>query len=188
MYTNVVTGPAAEPVRMETLKQYLRLDFADDDALLADLLAAARKQAEEISRQVLITTTFETWLECWPADGIIELPRRPVTSVTSVKYYTLANVETTLAASTYVALLSNKALPKIVPAYGYTWPTDLRQHDAIVVKYTAGHGTKPADVEARYRDLVAALVAIRYEARDGMTAEQERKLRHVENALRLDGY
>lgn len=187
MYTNIYTEPAAEPATVADIKTQLRVDYSDDDTLIANYLKAARVHAVNLSKTVPISTVFDTWLDCWPGDGVIVLPRRPVSAITSVTYYTSQNVATVLDAAAYVTML-NAAEPKVAPAYGYAWPTDLRARDAILVRYTAGQGAAEANVDKRLRDLIVGLVCVWYEARDGMSAEQRNKLNFIEWALRQDGY
>jgi uncharacterized phiE125 gp8 family phage protein len=187
MYTNIYTEPAAEPATVSDIKTQLRVDYSDDDTLIGNMLKAARVHAVNLSRTVPISTVFDTWLDCWPDDGVIVLPRRPVSAITSITYYTMTNVATVIDAANYVTMLS-AAEPKIAPAYGYAWPTDLRARDAILVRYTAGQGAAEANVDKRLRDLIVALVCVWYEARDGISTEQLAKQDFIEWALRQDGY
>lgn len=187
MYTTIKTAPAAEPIDTTTTKTMLRVDYSADDTLIAFLISAARQHAEEISGLVGITTTYQTWLDCWPGNGIILLPRRPVQTISSVKYYTADGTLTTISASNYV-LDAMAAKPALLPAYSYSWPTDLRERDAIVIEYVAGQGASYTAVDASYRNKIMGLVSVWYEARDGMTYEQQTRLNNLEWALRQDGY
>ena len=90
-------------------------------------------------------------------------------------------------ASNYV-LDTMAAKPALLPAYGYSWPTDLRERDAIVIEYVAGQGASYTAVDATYRNKIMGLVSVWYEARDGMTYEQQTRLNNLEWALRQDGY
>ncbi len=179
----VVTGPATEPVTSTEAKLYLRVDYSDDDALITTLIAAARQRAEDIAGRAFISQTLAAWLDCWPEDGVIRIKRGPVASVTSVAYYTTASVLTTISASDYV-LISQPQPARIIPAYGKSWPTDLRSEAAIKVTYTAGAAT----ADARYKDLILAMIANMYEARDGATFEQTEQMKRIEWALRMDAY
>lgn len=187
MYTTIKTAPAAEPIDTTTTKTMLRVDYSADDTLIAFWISAARQHAEEISGLVGITTTYQTWLDCWPGNGIVLLPRRPVQTISSVKYYTADGTLTTISASNYV-LDTMAAKPALLPAYGYSWPTDLRERDAIVIEYVAGQGASYTAVDATYRNKIMGLVSVWYEARDGMTYEQQTRLNNLEWALRQDGY
>jgi len=55
MGTMLLAGPAVEPVTLEETKAHLRVEFADDDALIAGLIKAARDCAESATNRKLIT-------------------------------------------------------------------------------------------------------------------------------------
>ena len=89
------TPPAIEPVTLEELKDHLRVDSVDEDALLTGLLAAAREWCEGFQNRAYITQTLQLWLDEWPAGNAIVLPRPPLQSVASVKYYGTDDTEYT---------------------------------------------------------------------------------------------
>ena len=179
----VTTAPVTEPVTTAEAKLYLRVDFSDDDTLIATLITAARQRAEDIAGRAFISQTIAAWLDYWPDDGVIRIKRGPVATVTSVAYYTSNNVLTTVSASNYV-LIAQPQPARITLAYGQSWPTDLRSEAAIKITYTAGAAT----ADARYKDLILAMVANMYEARDGATFEQTEQMKRIEWALRMDAY
>ncbi len=51
MTSILVAGPAVEPLSVAEAKTYLRLDHAEDDALLSTLIAAARSHIESVTRK-----------------------------------------------------------------------------------------------------------------------------------------
>ena len=179
----VATAPTTEPVTTAEAKTYLRVDYTDDDTLLVTLIAAARQRAEDITGRAFITQTLAAWLDRWPSDGVLRIKRGPMTAITSITHYTSANVATVIASANYVAVFQPQPA-RIMPAYGVSWPTDLRSEAAIKVLYTAG----AAAADARYKDAIMAMVAIMYEARDGMSSEQRNKLNQIEWSLRMDAY
>ena len=66
---NVITPPAVEPVALADMKNYLRVDIADDDALISALLTTARVMCETRTRRPFITTSFEMVLDNFPFGG-----------------------------------------------------------------------------------------------------------------------
>ena len=76
--------PATEPVSLGELKAYLRIDGADEDAVLAGLLRAARSLCEAFTRQWLIQRGA---VETVPArrDPGARLTGSPVGAVTVVE-------------------------------------------------------------------------------------------------------
>lgn len=137
------TAPAAEPLTTAEAKLHLRVVTSADDALIASLIVAARRLAEQETGRQLVTATWELHLDSWPACGVISLPRPPLQSVTHVKYYDAADVLQTLATTLYD--VDDKALaPRIVRADGATWPTLDVRPNAVVIRFVAGYGAAGA--------------------------------------------
>lgn len=66
---NLVQGPASEPITLADAKLNLRVDLADDDALITDAIAMARERCELETGLQLITATWEIWLDHFPGLG-----------------------------------------------------------------------------------------------------------------------
>ncbi|WP_081716697.1 head-tail connector protein [Asticcacaulis sp. AC460] len=91
--------PASEPVSVATLRAYLRIESADHDVLLAELIAAARDTVEADCGLSLVETHWRAWMNvgCGTTvrigDGLydqIVVERGPVLAITGVE---LAGVE-----------------------------------------------------------------------------------------------
>jgi len=110
------SGSFEEPVSIEEMKDYLRLegyvdfdestsdnlsDFTGDDALLADLIRGARELIEEKAGITIVAKTWETVLtnQC----GMIEIPYGPVLDIIS-----LTDCDGNDIASTSYAVVGNK--------------------------------------------------------------------------------
>ena len=78
-----VAESGVEPVGVAELRLYLRLDPEDasEDALLADLVAAARAGLEATSRRLLRPASFRLVLPAWPR-GWLPVPLSPLVAVT----------------------------------------------------------------------------------------------------------
>lgn len=182
----VITPPTVEPVSLAECKIDLRVDHDADDSLITGLIAAARQEAEELSRRALINRTLELSMRGWPCDNCIQLPYPPLVSVTSITYYSTANVAAVMPIADYYAITD--AEPGLIAlAYNATWPTAaLRTALPIRVRYVAGYGATAASVPDRYKALVRSLVAIRYENRDELTPAAERQLANIRAALQME--
>lgn len=68
MALHLTTAPAIEPVTVEEVRYFLRIDSdpGEDDALIGSLITAARQEAEKITRRQLITATWEMRLDEFP--------------------------------------------------------------------------------------------------------------------------
>jgi len=87
MTLTVITPPAEPAVSLADAKAYLRIGHAGEDALLAELVAAATTRLEAASGLTLVRRTLSRRLYAWPAtlagNGFILRPR-PVTRLVSV--------------------------------------------------------------------------------------------------------
>lgn len=71
--------PAAEPVTLAELKAHVAVSHAEDDALLAAYLSAARDAVEKHTGLFLAPAEYDVYLE-----GSAYLPIHPVTQIVSV--------------------------------------------------------------------------------------------------------
>lgn len=165
MRLTVTTAPAVEPISVAELKTHLRITGTDDDADLANYITMAREQAEIFCRRAIITQTLRLRLAKFPNIGQIELPSPPLASVTSLKYYNLSNVLTTVSAQNIYEVISDDLVGSIVLRDGQSWPTDVFiRTDAVEVIYLAGYGVA-ADVPASLKMGIRELATHHYEMR-----------------------
>lgn len=166
----VVTPPAIEPVSLAEARLHLRVDSDAEDALIAGLIRTAREQAEHRTRRALITQTLEAIYCGFPWGGALELPRPPLQSVTSVKYYDVADAEATLAAALY-SVDTAALLGRVVLDDGQSWPTTaLRPAQGVIVRYVAGYGDGAGDVPESIRHWILLTVGELFERREHATA------------------
>lgn len=159
-----VTPPAADPLSLAEAKAHLRIDTADEDGLIAGYILAARQFVENETHLRLITQTLDYTIDDgWPsliARGYyrtrIELPVKPVASVSSISYVDTSGNSQTLAADQYI-VRTDGPVPYIEPAYGVTWPGVRCQPAAITVRFVAG--TALSDVPNPLLQAMRLLVA-----------------------------
>jgi uncharacterized phiE125 gp8 family phage protein len=175
MSLKLVTAPASEPITLDEAKKHLRGPESEDDGFITGLITSARQHLEVSRGLALITQVWDLFLDQFP-DGCdrrqepwyravaIRVPRRPLQSVTSVKYIDTAGVEQTLAPSKYTALTAEEP-GLIVPAFEQTWPSTRHQPNAVTVRLVAGYGDAAA-VPQTLKLALNALVAHFYENRE----------------------
>jgi len=164
-----VTGPpAVEPLSLGDVKLQCRLDPAssDEDSLLNALIAVARQRAEQFTRRALITQTWELWLDAWPKGSGLSLPRPPLQTVDSIKYYNTAGVEAEFAAANYQVDIASEP-GRVSLGYGKSWPTTtLRPINGVCIEYDAGYGDAAASVPEAIRQAMLLIVGHLYEHRE----------------------
>lgn len=115
-----VTGTPIEPITLTEAKLHARIDGDIEDGLVLNMITAAREYCENYTGRSFASKTLEYYLDSFPL-GEISLPRRPVTSVSSISYKDYEGTETTLTANTdYIV---NVDSGKIALPYGKSWPT-----------------------------------------------------------------
>tara|TARA_R100001480_G_scaffold30105_1_gene41029 strand:+ start:447 stop:1109 length:663 start_codon:yes stop_codon:yes gene_type:complete len=154
----VSTEPTAEPLSLQEVKEYLRLEDASDERIVQPMITAARLFAEEHLSRSLMQQTLTLFLDTVVDQNeplhegmrtapdinyfknYIALPKSPVISVTSVKTFDDSDNATTMAASKYFVDTAREPA-RIVLRTGETFPTALRVANAIEVIYVAGYAT-----------------------------------------------
>jgi uncharacterized phiE125 gp8 family phage protein len=179
----VIVPPTSEPVSLSEAKAQCRVDISDDDAYLTSLITVARQYCEAIDWCAYLTQTIEYWIEDWPLDDEIELPRPPLQSVTSIEYYDVHDMKTTLPTAVYA--VDAVSVPGLIHLkYLQTWPvTQLRDYNAICITYQAGWDT-PAYMPIVIKQAMLLLIGHWYENREATTnGTVNRSIEFAVNAL-----
>lgn len=155
-----VTAPTYEPLGLQEVKDHLRVTHSDQDALISELIPAARRFAEGYTRRALITQTWDLLLDRFPK--LIELPRPPLQSVTSIAYVDATGTSQTLDAANY-QIDAVSAPARVAPSYGNIWPQTYAEMNVVTVRYVAGYGDAGGDVPAGIRQAMLMLIGHLYE-------------------------
>lgn len=162
MALSLVTPPAVEPVSLAEAKGQLRLSLADDDALITELIAAARDYVETCTHRALITQTWDDKRDGFPAwSDAIWLPKPPLVSVTSVTYVDQNGVTQTWSSTLYTvdAPTGPKArMGAIVPNYGQAFPSTRDVVNAVTIRLVAGYGAAATAVPAGLKAAMKLLI------------------------------
>lgn len=84
--------PSIEPITLDEAKLHLKVDSADDNALITALITTARELAERETKRAFITQIWQMFLDSAKAE--IEIPKPPLQSVESIK--AISAVESTV--------------------------------------------------------------------------------------------
>lgn len=174
----LVTAPTVEPVTLTEAKNRLRVDTPDDDALLTELITAARRIFEELTGRALVNTTWRAEWDHLPRAGtyalapgsrVLELPRAPLVSVTHIKYSAddAAGTETTFAVSNYTVEtgLDANRFGRLWLKAGAAWPALGSFPGALRCEFVAGYGSAAVNVPAEIKAALHLLIAHFYEQR-----------------------
>lgn len=189
-HLEVVTPPSFEPVGLAEAKQHIRVEIPDDDGLISGLITSARLYAEVATRQTIPQTTYDWYQDQFPASAngyfnrlvrmmgpnpqwlpngaaVLYIPRPPLVSVASVKYYDPDGVLRAVDPTTYFVSAGMGA--RVQPVIGNVWPVVRPQIDGVVVRYTAGYPDATAVPEV-IKSAIRLLVAHWYNNREASTS------------------
>jgi uncharacterized phiE125 gp8 family phage protein len=161
------TAPSAEPITKAELREHLRLDNdPEEDALLDGIISASTKWAEEFTGQQFIDATWKLYLDRFPSSACLQLPKPPLTAITSIQYVDTAGTTQTWTSSDYQ--VTTKSKPGMVgPINTANWPTtDAGTFDAVTITYTAGYGASGSDVPNDIRQALYLVCGHFYEHRE----------------------
>jgi len=158
----LITAPTAEPLSYAEIKAQLQRNSDEHEALLSDLIVAARQKVEEDTGLKLLSQTWDLTLDAFPDDAIY-LPLEPLQSVTSITVTNTAGVAAVVATSNYLVVTAGHP-PRIVLSDTGTWPSDIRRAAGIVVRVVVGYSSAalvPRPLVTAVGDLVAVWFAER---------------------------
>ena len=158
----IEVAPSVEPVAVVDLHTHLRLVGTSEDSALADLIAGSREWLEQQYGVAFIDQRWKVAFDRWPGgredwwDGIrdghighitrsgrnaaIELPRWPLTGITSVTVYDQNSDATTVdVAATFDIDIQGKR-GRLSLRSGVAWPSATRPVNAGQIVHDAGFG------------------------------------------------
>lgn len=156
--------PSDTPVCVDDAMRHLRIDEEDDAADLAGYIAAATRYAEQYLGRQIVSATWKYTLDAFPDEDVIELPRPPLVSVTSVQYVDTDGATQTFSSSNY-SVLTTPTPGRISLGYEKSWPDTREQDEAVTITYVAGYGAAES-VPASIKQAILMLVGHWYERRE----------------------
>jgi hypothetical protein len=181
---SIITPPTGQAVTLIDVKKYMVVDDNSDDAMITDMIDAATEAVKQYLRVALLTETLELRMDGFPygsdeslvglGAGVhdmsvnyalggwdyVDIPWAPIQSITSITTYDIGNSASVFDAASY-ELDGNTG--RVFLNSGYTWPTSLRDRDAVHIRYVAGYGAGsiPLPIVHAIREHVSRM----YEAR-----------------------
>lgn len=177
----VVVTPQSSGTQLITaadMRSFLRQDSTADDTLLNDFVKTATESIARFLRRTVVSAEYKLIMDRFGdafalADGlapgvydlpmsfgiggqnVIELPYAPIVAITHIKTYDATNTSATLASAAYTLDVDGR----VYLNSGYSWPSSLRDYNAVEIQYTAGYGytNVPLPIKAAIRDYAAAM-------------------------------
>lgn len=166
----LAAAPTVEPVSIQDARLHCRIDDNADNSYVSALITAARIMAEQYTRRVFITQSWVMYMDAWPCERFIEIPKAPLQGISSIVTYDDDDVSTTFASSNYYRdTISTPG--RVVLRSGASWPDVERVANGIVINFVAGYAASPAGIPQDIRQAILMIVAHLYENRGDVTAE-----------------
>lgn len=147
----VTVAQTAEPITLDDVKAWGRVDTSDDDTRITAALAAARAYVEAFTGTYLAAQTVR--VRCASFSEFCAVPLAPVTSVV-VTYVDSAGDAQTLSSSVY-ELRADGLETSIALKYGQAWP-GIQSGSRITVTAVCGYTVVPPPVLQAIRALTTA--------------------------------
>lgn len=151
-----------EPISLDEAKNHLKVDSADDNALITALITTARQFVENYTHRILMTTIIEKIYDI-PSQSF-SLPSPPLQEVTKIEVVNDAGEKTEVDSSIYDYDSSVDVPGRVQLKQGCTWP-DHRGFASFIVTFIAGYGDAPANVPEMLRQAILQVLAHYYEKR-----------------------
>ncbi|MGM4997427.1 head-tail connector protein [Tardiphaga sp. 538_B7_N1_4] len=146
----LLVPPASEPLSLAEARQFLRVEHADDDAVITALIAAARAHVEALTRRALLTQTWRVVLDAWPANGRIAPRIGPLQTLLAARMFDAAGMPHALDVESFVV----DTAANVIAAPCWALPAPGRAVAGIELDVICGFGALASEVPA---DLVHAL-------------------------------
>jgi uncharacterized phiE125 gp8 family phage protein len=165
-----------EPVKLDEALLNLRLDASDEDALIENLIVAAREEVEAATGLILTRRTvteartgFGPWLALYTW---------PIVSIDAIDYLDAAYAPQIMVPSDWIADLAIR--PARIAAIGRS---STLPGTSTTITMTAGYAT-PEEVPFMLKAAILLLVSIEYERR-APTADEASRLESIYGRYRL---
>ena len=168
-----ITASTTYCVSLDEVKSFLRLSSStDEDTLLAAFIKSAESYAENYMKRSINKQQWELRIDGFNGhDGDIELPRPPLTTVSSevvVNYVEDTTTGNTTSISATAFTIDYQSEPGVLyPSYDNEWPTPRDEHNAVRITYFSGYATASL-VPDSIKQWVKLRVGAMYENRESL--------------------
>ncbi len=160
----VTTQPSIEPVSVDEVITFSRIETDAEDSLIEGFIESARYAAEEYLGRAFISQTIQVLMDFWPSD-IVELPRPPLISVDKVVALDEDDAEIEYSSDNYY-LNTNAEPGQLIIKRSTTWPINTtRDYSRFLIQSVHGYGTSATDVPMPFREGVKLWAAVIYATR-----------------------
>ncbi|MEM9732597.1 MAG: head-tail connector protein [Pseudomonadota bacterium] len=169
MTTALFTQPATEPLSLDEVKAHIRVTHDHEDALIADLIRAARQHTEFASGQKLITQAWRQYESQVDVTRTIPLRLRPVQRIEAVTAFDGEGNPSVIAQTNY-DLIQTRDGPCLTLAQSFELS---RAANGLEVDLIVGMGNFGIDVPPVLKRAILLLCAHWYEFRGAVSPSDQ---------------
>ena len=162
----ILVPPAGEPLSLDEAKALLRVEHADDDAVITALIAAARGHVEALTRCALMVQTWRVVRDAWPAEGRLVLRRGPLRAVVAARVFDAAGVAHAVDVQRFVV----DAASGVIASPSWALPAPGRCVAGIELDVELGFSAQPEDVPAPLGQALRMILAHWYDNRGAVAS------------------
>jgi uncharacterized phiE125 gp8 family phage protein len=162
----LITGPAAEPLSLAEAKSFLRVEHADDDALIGSFIVAARSHVEALTRCALLAQSWRLVRDAWPRDGRLIARIGPLRAVTAARVFDASGHASAVDVGRFVLDVA----AGVIASPAWSLPPPGRDVAGIELDVEIGFGVTSSEVPEPLRQAVRLLVAHMYDNRGVVAA------------------
>lgn len=137
MVLRLITAPTSYPVTLEEVQKHCSAPETDFESILEICRKAATDEAEQFTGRALIEQTWDLYLDAFPTQGPIRIPKPPLIEVVGV-YVDEALIDT----ATYIVDADSDPAgqpARVTLATGGSWPTPSASANAVRIRFRAGY-------------------------------------------------
>lgn len=150
------TAPATEPLTLSEVKSFIKVDSADDDTLITNLISTVRIAAEKFLKVSFINQSWKLSYDKY-CPSVVKMVMGPVQSITSVDAIARDGIVTTINSDNYYLSCGNQKL---------IFDANVVSHRVEIV-YLSGYGALSSDVPNPIKQGMLSHIAAIYDGRAG---------------------
>jgi len=163
-FWKVTTAPAIEPVTVEEVKDFARIDGNDSDSLIDGFIKAAREAGEAYLGRALIQQSITLYMDEWPVNPVL-LPRPPLVSITAIRTRYEDGTADTYDSDNYY-INANAVVGELIIKFGAVPPLNVDRYSAgYEVEFLAGYGAAASAIPQTILEGLKLWVTSMYENR-----------------------
>lgn len=171
-YTSLTqyTDKSVYPLTVGEVKKQLEIEDSETahDEFIQNIIYAVTQAYEHDTQQKLTSETWNMTLDQLNGD-YLDIPHRPIASITHIKYYDAGNVQQTLSTDVYALDGETGGIPggnsRVLLKYNQDWPDLADRWDAVEVRYVTGYGATASDVPQIHKQAMLLMATMLFEHR-----------------------